>query len=83
MAMKTIERRLCRLEASPPENEEVRSLVVLLRERRRRRAEQAGELLEVRRFEALTDDQIRHLSVADVLRMGRGRAAVPNEQPPG
>jgi hypothetical protein len=57
--MKAIDRRLRRLEESfaPQENEEVRSLVALLRERRRRRLEASGEPLEVRRFEALTDDQ--------------------------
>jgi hypothetical protein len=82
--MKAIVRRLRRLEdlVAPQEDEEVGRLVALLRERRRRRAEQAGEPLEVRRFEALTDDQTRHLSVADVLRMGRRRFAAP-EHPPG
>jgi hypothetical protein len=40
-----IDRRLRRLEESfaPQENEEVRRLVALLRERRRRRAEASGE----------------------------------------
>ena len=75
--MKAIDRRLRRLEESfaPQENEEVRHLVELLLERRRRRLEASGEPFESRPCERLTDDQIRHLSVADVLRMGRRRAA--------
>jgi hypothetical protein len=83
--MRAIDRRLSRLEdlLAPQENEEVVRLVALLRARRRRRAEQAGEPLEERRCEALTDDQNRPLSVADVLRMGRRRVAVPTERPPG
>jgi hypothetical protein len=82
--MKAIDRRLRRLQDrfAPEENEEVRRLVTLLRERRRRRAEQAGEPLEVRRFEALTDDQNRLLSIADILRSGRRRVAVTTERPP-
>ena len=81
--MKAIDRRLRRLEESfaPQENEEVGRLVELLRERRRHRAEQAGEPLEVRRFEALTDDENRPLSVADILRRGRGCTAAHNERP--
>jgi hypothetical protein len=77
MAMKTIERRLCRLEASltPPENEEVRNLVALLRERRQRRLEASGEPFEVRPCGRFTDDQDRPLSVAEVLRMGRRRVS--------
>jgi hypothetical protein len=83
--MKAIDRRLRRLEESfaPQENEEVRSLVTLLRERRRRRAEASGEQFEVRPCEVLSDDQTRHLSVADVLRMGRRRVAAPNEHQVG
>jgi hypothetical protein len=83
--MRAIDRRLSRLEdlLAPQENEEVGSLVELLRERRRRRAEQAGEPLEVRRFEALTDDQNRPLSIADILRSGRRRVAIPPERPAG
>ena len=75
--MKAIDRRLRTLEDSfaPKENEEVRSLVVLLRERRRRRLEASGEPFEFRPSEALTDDQNRPLSVADVLRMGRRRVS--------
>jgi hypothetical protein len=71
--MKAIDRRLRRLQdlLAPQENEEVGRLVELLRARRRRRAEQARERLEVRRFEALTDDQNRPLSIADILRSGR------------
>ena len=53
--MKAIDRRLRRLQASlaPQENEEVRSLVTLLRERRSRRLEASGELFEVRPCERL------------------------------
>ena len=82
--MKAIDRRLRRLEASltPQENEEVRSLVTLLRERRRRRLEASGEPCEPWPSERLTDDQTRHLSVAEVLRMGRRRVTAP-EHPPG
>ena len=45
--MKAIDRRLRRLAGSfaPQENEEVARLVTLLRERRRRRAEQSGKIL--------------------------------------
>jgi hypothetical protein len=80
--MKAIDWRLRRLEESfaPQENEEVRSLVTLLLERRRRRLEASGEPFESGPSERLTDDQIRYLSVADVLRMGRRRVAMP--QPP-
>jgi hypothetical protein len=80
--MRAIDRRLRRLEASltPQENEEVRSLVALLRERGRRRLEASGEPSESGPPERLTDDQIRYLSVADVLRMGRRRVAAPNER---
>jgi hypothetical protein len=71
--MKAIDRRLRRLAESfaPQENEEVARLLTLLRERRRRRLEANGEPFESRPCEHLTDDQIRHLSVADVLRIGR------------
>ena len=83
--MKAIDRRLRRLQESlaPQENEEVGRLVALLRERRRRRLEASGEPLESGLRERLSDDQTRHLSVADVLRMGRRRGVAPNEQPPG
>jgi hypothetical protein len=83
--MKAIDRRLRRLEASltPQENEEVRSLVTLLRERRRRRLEASGESFESRLCEPFTDDQNRPLSVADILRSGRSRTVAPTEQPPG
>ena len=68
-----MDRRLRRLEESfaPQEDEEVGRLVALLRGRRRRRLEASGEPFESGPFEGLTDDQTRHLSVADVLRMGR------------
>jgi hypothetical protein len=52
--------------AAPLENEEVGRLVELLRARRRRRAEEAGEPFEERRCEALTDDQNRPLSIAAI-----------------
>jgi hypothetical protein len=57
--MKAIDRRIRRLQErfAPEENEEVRSLVALLRARRRRRLEAGGEPFEVRPCAALTDDQ--------------------------
>jgi len=81
--MKAIDRRLRRLQErlAPQENEEVVHLVALLRERRRRRAAACGEPYDVRPCEALSDDQNRHLSVADVLRMGRRRVTAPNDSP--
>jgi len=77
--MKAIDRRLRRLQErfAPQEDEEVRSLVTLLRERRRRRLEASGEPFEVRPCGRFTDDQDRPLSVAEVLRMERRRVAVP------
>ena len=83
--MKDIDKRLRRLEErfTPQENEEVGRLVALLRERRQRRAEASGEPFELRPCQRLTEDQNRHLSVADILRMGRRRIAAPNEPPPG
>jgi hypothetical protein len=81
--MKAIDRRLRRLQEriAPQENEEVVRLVALLRERRRRRAEANGEPFEVRPCEALTDDQKRPLSIAEILRSGRRRDAALNESP--
>jgi predicted RNase H-like nuclease (RuvC/YqgF family) len=75
--MKAIDRRLRRLEdrLAHQENEEVGRLVALLRERRCRRLEASGEPFEARPCERFTDDQNRHLSVAEVLRMGRRRVA--------
>ena len=66
--MKAIDRRLRRLQESfaPQENEEDFRLVTLLRERRRRRLEASGEPFESGPSKRLTDDQTRHLSVADV-----------------
>ena len=83
--MKAIDRRLRRLEENfaPQENEEVRRLVELLRERGRRRVEASGEPSESRPCEWLTDDQERPLSIADILRMGRRRAGASNERPSG
>jgi hypothetical protein len=83
--MKAMDRRLRRLQErfAPQENEEVARLVALLRERRRRRLEASGEPFESWPSERLTDDQNKHLSVADVLRMGRRRVAAPNERPAG
>jgi len=83
--MKAIDRRLRRLQErfAPQENEEVRSLVTLLRERRRRRLEASGEPFEVRPCGRFTDDQDRPLSVVEVLRMGRRCLVAPNERPPG
>ena len=82
--MKAIDRRLRRLQErlAPQENEEVRRLVELLRERRRRRAEACGEPFEVRPCKVIYD-QDWPLSVADVLRRGRRCAVAPTEQPPG
>ena len=81
--MKAINRRLRRLETSLAlqEIEEVGRLVALLRERRRRRLEVSGVPFESRPSERLTDDQTRHLSVADVLRIGRRRTGALTEQP--
>jgi len=83
--MKAIDGRLRRLQErfAPQENEEVRSLVRLLRERRRRRLEESAEPCESWPSERLTDNQTRHLSVADVLRTGRRRVAAANERPAG
>jgi hypothetical protein len=82
--MRTISRRLRRLEDSfaPQENEEVRNLVTLIRERRRRRLEASGEPFEEGPCEVVRD-QDRPLSVADVLRMGRRRVGASNERPSG
>jgi hypothetical protein len=81
--MKAIDRRLRRLQErfAPQENEEVRSLVTLLRERRRRRAEANGEPFDERPSEWHIDDQNGPLSIADILRSGRRRVTAPNERP--
>jgi hypothetical protein len=80
--MKAIDRRLRRLQErfAPQENEEVRSLVTLLRERRRRRLEASGEPFEMRPCKVV-HDQNRPLSVADVLKMGRRRSTAPVRAP--
>ena len=54
------------------------SPVELIRERRRRRAEPSGEPFEERPFEWPIDDQNGPLTVADILRAGRMRAAALN-----
>ena len=76
--MRAIDRRLRRLEESfaPQENEEVRRLVALLRDRRRRRLEASGEPFEVRPCLRFTDDQDRPLSVAEVCGWGVGESQV-------
>ena len=75
--MKAIDGRLRRLQDrfGPEVREADFRLVTLLRERRRRRLEASGEPFESRPCERLTDYQTMHLSVADVLRMGRRRVA--------
>ena len=74
--MKAIIRRLCRLEeVRVVREQEGLSPVDLIRERRRRRAEASGEPFEERPFELHLDDQNGPLSVADILRAGRKRAA--------
>jgi hypothetical protein len=82
--MKAIIRRLCRLEeVRVVREQEGLSPVDLIRERRRRRAEASGEPFEERPFELHLDDQNGLLSVADILRAGRIRAAAPNTSPSG
>ena len=81
--MKAIIRRLRRLEEEKEERvvreqEEGPSPVELIRERRRRRAEASGEPIEERPCEWHVDDQNGSLSVADILRAGRMRAAALN-----
>jgi hypothetical protein len=75
--MKAIDRRLRRLEArlAPQENEEVRRLVALLRERRKRRSEASGETFDERPYQGFTADRDRPISIADILRSGRRRVA--------
>jgi len=83
--MKAIIRRLRRLEEVRVvrEQEEGPSPVELMRERRRRRAEASGEPFEERPFEWAIDDQNGSLSVADILRAGRMRAAALNARQGG
>ena len=77
--MKAIIRRLCRLEeVRVVREQEGPSPVELSRERRRRRAEASGEPFEERPCEWHVDDQNGSLSVADILRAGRMRAAALN-----
>ena len=79
--MKAIIRRLCRLEEVRVVREQGGpSPVELIRERRRRRAEASGEPLEERPCELNIDDQNGPLSVADILRAGRMRAAALNSR---
>jgi hypothetical protein len=77
--MKAIIKRLRRLEeVRVVREQEGPSPVELIRERRRRRAEASGEPFEERPFELHLDDQKGPLSVADILRAGRVRAAALN-----
>ena len=77
--MKAIIRRLCRLEeVRIVREQEGPSPVDLIREHRRRRAEASGEPFEERPLELHVDDQNGALSVADILRAGRKRAAALN-----
>jgi hypothetical protein len=79
VSMKAIIRRLRRLEELRVVREqEGPSPVELIRERRRRRAEASGEPFEEWPCEYHVDDQNGALSVADILRAGRIRAAAPN-----
>ena len=80
--MKAIIRRLCRLEEvrAVREQYEGPSPIDLIRERRRHRAEASGEPFEERPCELHLDDQNGPLSVADILRAGRIRAAALNAQ---
>jgi hypothetical protein len=79
VTMKAIIKRLCRLEeVRAVREQEGPSPVDLIRERRRRRAEASGEPFEERPFELHLDDQNGPLTVADILRAGRIRAAALN-----
>jgi hypothetical protein len=82
--MKAIIKRLCRLEEVRVVREQGGpSPVELIRERRRRRAEASGEPFEERPCELNIDDQDGPLSVADILRAGRKRAAALNTSQSG
>ena len=83
--MKAIDRRLRRLQESfaPQEDEQGESPAELVRARRRRRLEASGQPFESRPWEGFADHQIRHLSVADILRSGRRRVVALTEHPPG
>jgi hypothetical protein len=77
--MKAIIRRLCRLEeVRVVREQEGPSPVELIRERRRRRAEASGKPFEELPYELHVGDQNGSLSVADILRAGRMRAAALN-----
>jgi hypothetical protein len=79
VTMKAIIRRLRRLEeVRVVREQEGPSPVELIRERRRRRAEASGEPFDERPCELHVDDQNGSLSVADILRAGRMRAAALN-----
>ena len=79
--MKAIIKRLCRLEeVRAVREQDGPSPVELIRERRRRRAEASGEPFEEPPCEYHVDDQNGALSVADILRAGRMRAAALNTQ---
>jgi hypothetical protein len=70
--MKAMVRRLCSLEErfTPPEDKKGRRLVELLRERKRRDAEERGEIYVPHPRENLTGR-----TIAEVLQMGRSRNA--------
>jgi hypothetical protein len=65
-----MDRRLRRLQErlAPQENEEVRRLVELLRERRRRRAEACGEHLDDPPQKTATRDRSGFQSISEILR---------------
>ena len=82
--MKAIIRRLRRLEeVRIVREQEGPSPVELIRERRRRSAEASGEPFEEPPCEWPIDDQNGQLSVANILRAGRIRAAALNPRQGG
>jgi hypothetical protein len=75
--MRTINRRLCRLEKAfvPQVDEEGMRLVALLLARRRRWAQEPGEPVEVRPRAVLIDVQDRPQTVVAILQTARQRLA--------
>jgi hypothetical protein len=73
--MKAIDRRLRRLQErlAPQENEEVRRLVELLRERRRHRAEASGEPFDDPALESFDHTPRAPQSIAEILRARYGQ----------